>query len=228
MERFYSVAIDGPGGAGKSTIARLAAKRYGFVYVDTGAIYRCVGLLALRLGTDKTDQKAVQTLLSRVSLQVGHDASGTQRMLLNGEDVTDQIRTPEVSRAASDFSALPEVRTFLLSMQRDFASRYSVIMDGRDIGTVVLPNADLKIFLTASPEARARRRYDELREKGMDVSYEKVLQELIDRDTQDTNRKTAPLRQAEDAVRLDTSGCTLEESIALVCSLMEEKLGLNR
>lgn len=226
MRKTHAVAIDGPSGAGKSTIARAASEKSGFIYVDTGAIYRCVGLAALRAGTDKTDAAAVQQLLDGLKIVLQHDENGVQRMILNGEDVSGLIRTPEVAAAASAFSALPAVRAFLLEMQRAFARSHNVIMDGRDIGTVVLPDADLKIFLTASPEERARRRYDELRAKGMDVSYEKTLQDMIARDAQDSSRAAAPLKAAEDAVLLNTTGKTLEESIGLVLKLMEERLCL--
>ncbi len=226
MKKTYAVAIDGPSGAGKSTIARAVAGKFGFMYVDTGAIYRCVGLAALRAGVDKTDPEAVQQLLQSLQIELHHDGAGVQQMILNGENVSGQIRTPEVSLAASDFSALPAVRAFLLDMQRAFARRYSVIMDGRDIGTVVLPDADLKIFLTASSAERARRRFDELTAKGMNVDYETVLREQLARDAQDSGRAVAPLKAAQDAVIVDTTGKTLDESIALVLSVMEERLCL--
>ena len=218
-----SVAIDGPAGAGKSTLARAAAGELGYVYVDTGAIYRCVGLCALRRGADPADAAAVTALLPEITIDLCHDASGLQRMTLCGEDVTDRIRTPEVSSAASAVSAIPEVRAFLLDMQRELARQHDVIMDGRDIGTVVLPDADVKVFLTASPEARARRRWLELREKGVDTSLEEVLSDMIVRDRNDSTRAAAPLRRADDAVLLDTSDLTLEESIRRLIEIIHEK-----
>ena len=226
MKKKFAVAIDGPSGAGKSTIARAIAQKYGFVYVDTGAIYRCVGLAALRHGTDCADEAAVGALLASIRIEIRSDDSGIQQMFLNGENVSDKIRTQEVSRAASDFSARPAVRAFLLDMQRAFARQYSVVMDGRDIGTVVLPDADLKIFLTASCAERARRRYDELRARGMDVIYATILQEQEQRDTQDSNRAVAPLKMAQDAILVDTTGKTFEQSVACVQSIVEEKLCL--
>ena len=220
------VAIDGPAGAGKSTIARAAARRFGFVYVDTGAIYRTVALAVNRAGIDPGAPGAVAGLLPGLSIDLDYGADGAQRMLLNGEDVSGLIRTPEISLTASAVSALPEVRAFLLEMQRALARRTSVIMDGRDIGTVVLPDAGLKIFLTASPEARARRRLAELEEKGDAPTFEEVLRDMRERDERDTTRAAAPLRQAEDAVPVDTSELTLEESIAAVCALIEGRFSL--
>ncbi|MBQ1977491.1 MAG: (d)CMP kinase, partial [Ruminococcus sp.] len=180
-----AIAIDGPAGAGKSTIAKAAAKHLGFIYVDTGAMYRAIGLNCLRNGIDPTDAQAVTALLADTKVSLARDEQKNQLVILNGEDVSGFIRTPEVSMAASRASAIPEVRAFLLSLQRDMAKEYDVIMDGRDIGTVVLPDAKVKIFLTASAEIRARRRYDELIEKGEDVKYEDVLADVIERDNND-------------------------------------------
>ena len=225
MEAHYSVAIDGPSGAGKSTIARAVSKRFGFLYVDTGAIYRTVGLAVDRCGFFPGDEASVQSLLPKLDIELGYDANGVQVELLNDEDVSGLIRTPEISKRASEVSAMPSVRAFLLGMQRSLAGRHSVVMDGRDIGTVVLPDAELKVFLTASPERRAQRRCLELREKGEDVSYEQVLADIIKRDENDSSRAAAPLRRAEDAVELDTSELTLEESIAKICALIEGLIG---
>lgn len=225
MSKHFSVAIDGPSGAGKSTIARAAAKRFGFIYVDTGAMYRTVGLAAARAGMALGDEGGVVGLLPELDIRFGYAEDGTQRMYLNGEDVSGLIRTPEVSMRASEVSAMPEVRAHLLDMQRAMAERQSVIMDGRDIGTVVLPGADVKIFLTASAEKRAARRHKELVEKGEDVSYENVLADIIKRDENDSSRAAAPLRKAEDAVEVDTSELSLEESINRVCGLISERMG---
>ena len=225
MEDHFSVAIDGPSGAGKSTIARAAAKRFGFLYVDTGAIYRTVGLAAERHGVSFGDEQTVEALLPEIIVGLGYGENGEQRSYLNGEDVSGFIRTPEISNRASDVSAMPCVRAYLLDMQRSMAASNNVIMDGRDIGTVVLPGADLKIFLTASAEARAMRRCKELRESGLQVSLEKVLREIEERDEHDMSRAAAPLKCARDAVKLDTSVLTLEESIDAVCVLIADKLG---
>ena len=222
MEKLISVAIDGPSGAGKSTIARAAAKRFGFIYVDTGAIYRTVAYAVHLAGKRCTDADAVRALLPTLSISMDYDSSGVQRMLLDGADVSDAIRTPENSIRTSQVSAMPEVRAFLMDMQREQAKRHNVVMDGRDIGTVVLPDASLKIFLTASAECRAERRFRELMEKGVETSYEEVLRDIEKRDWNDTHRDAAPLRQAPDAVLVDTSGLTLEESIDAVCDLIRE------
>ena len=219
-----AIAIDGPSGAGKSTLARMTAKKFGFIYVDTGALYRTVGLFTLRRGVGTRDAEGVAALLPEIHIEMRYDGAGVQRMVLNGEDVTDLIRTPEVSMAASDVSAIPAVRAFLLDTQRDMAKKYDVIMDGRDIGTVVLPEARIKIFLTASAAERARRRYRELREKGMDVEYEQVLRDIELRDKNDSGRDIAPLRPAEDAVMLDTTEHDLEASFELICDLIGERL----
>ena len=223
MNDIISIAIDGPSGAGKSTLARRCAAAFGFLYADTGAIYRTVGLAAVRKGIDRKDGQAVAGLLPGLKIEMKYDAQGEQRMYLNGEDVSDAIRMPEISLAASDVSSLPVVRQFLLEMQRGLARTQSVLMDGRDIGTVVLPDADLKVFLTASAEERARRRVLQLEEKGVTEDYEKVLQEIRYRDEQDMNRETAPLRQAEDAVLLDTTELSYDESFAALSQLILER-----
>ena len=223
MNDIISIAIDGPSGAGKSTLARRCAAAFGFLYADTGAIYRTVGLAAVRAGIDRKDGQAVAGLLPRLKIEMKYDAQGEQRMYLNGEDVSDAIRMPEISLAASDVSSLPVVRQFLLEMQRGLARTQSVLMDGRDIGTVVLPDADLKVFLTASAEERARRRVLQLQEKGVTEDYDKVLQEIRYRDEQDMNRETAPLRQAEDAVLLDTTELSYDESFAALSQLILER-----
>ena len=207
------IAIDGPGGAGKGTIAKAIANELNIVYIDTGAMYRTVGLYAKRNNIGTRDREALKEVLDLINIDVKVSNEG-QRFLLNGEDVSEAIRTPEISMAASDVSSIPEVRERLVDMQREMAKMQSVVMEGRDIGTVVFPNADTKIYLTASPEVRARRRYNELIAKGQDVEYDTVLEELIIRDRNDSTRETSPLRQAEDAVVLDTTDMTLPEAIA--------------
>ena len=224
-KQVYSVAIDGPAGAGKSTIARRAAADLGFVYMDTGAIYRTVAYAVLASGMDPKDSDSVTRFLSTITIIPTWDETGVQHMLLNGEDVTAFIRSPEVSQNASVVAAIPMVRDFLLETQRSVAREYSVIMDGRDIGTVVLPNADVKIYLTASAEVRANRRWLELQAKNAPDTYEQVLEEMIQRDLRDTRREVAPLRQAEDAILLDTSHMNLEESITAVITLVREAVG---
>ena len=219
MDRIYSVAIDGPSGAGKSTLAKACAGQFGFLYVDTGAIYRTVGLAAKRAGITPEDAEAVLPLLPTLDIDLRHAEDG-QHMFLFDEDVSGLIRTPEISAYASKVSAIAEVRTFLMEMQRSLARKNSVIMDGRDIGTVVLPNADVKVFLTASAEARAERRLRELNEKGQCVSFEEVLRDMQERDERDSRRAASPLKRAEDAVLLDTSALTLEESIASLCAII--------
>ena len=223
-KQHYSIAIDGPGGAGKSTIARRAAAELGFVYVDTGAIYRAVACAALSRGIDPSDEAAVSALLPSLQLELRWTEDGVQHVWLNGADISSELRTPAVSTAASRVSALPVVRQFLLEQQRVVARTHDVIMDGRDIGTVVLPDADLKIYLTASAEERARRRCLELSERGTPKAYEEVLREINERDYQDMHRDIAPLREAEDAVRLDTSKLNFEESERALLSLIQEKL----
>ena len=220
-----SIAIDGPSGAGKSTISRKAAEKFGFIYVDTGAIYRTIGLATKIRGVSLDDTAAVVALLPTLEIELKYNDAGEQHMYLDGNDVSRDIRLPEVSMLASKVSAIPEVRAFLVDMQRGMAEKYDVIMDGRDIGTVILPNADLKIFLTADVRDRASRRYEELRAKGMEKPFDEVLAEMEQRDEQDTQRAAAPLKAAEDAVLLDTSGNTLEESIDEVCRLISEKTG---
>ena len=224
MKDFYSIAIDGPSGAGKSTMARKLAADFGFIYVDTGAIYRTVGLAAYRAGIDRHDEPAVKALLPKLSIEMHYTEAGEQRMFLDGEDVSEAIRMPEISICASDVSSLPAVRSFLLEMQRKLAREHNVVMDGRDIGTVVLPDADLKIFLTASAEQRAKRRMLELESKGVDASFDEVLKDIEYRDDQDTKRAAAPLRAAEDAVRVDTSSLNFEESAAVLAGLVIDRL----
>ena len=226
MNGHYAIAIDGPSGAGKSSLARRCAAAFGFVYVDTGAIYRTVGLAALRRGIDRRDEEAVKALLPELAIEMRYNEAGEQRMFLNGEDVSTEIRLPEVSICASDVSALLAVRAFLLEMQRKMAREHNVIMDGRDIGTVVLPDAELKIFLTASAEARAERRLKELRGKGVEASFEEVLRDIRYRDEQDSGRAAAPLKAAEDAVPVDTTEIDFDASFRLLCSIIEERLGL--
>ncbi len=219
----HAIAIDGPGGAGKSTIAKELAKQLSFIYIDTGAMYRTIGLFAARNRVSGKNVQGVISLLPYITLEIRF-IDGAQHMFLNGEDVSDKIRTEEASIYASDVSAIPAVRTFLLEQQRAFAKSSNVIMDGRDIGTVVLPDADLKIFLTASSEARARRRFLEQKAKGLDVTYEEVLEALKLRDRQDSSREAAPLKAADDAVIVDTTEWDLETSIAMVRHLVKERL----
>lgn len=221
----YSVAIDGPSGAGKSTIAKAVAKKTGFLYVDTGAIYRTVGLFAKKNGIDPKDEKTLSENFKNIKIELKW-VDGTQHVFLSDEDVSNDIRTPEMSMYASNVSALPAVRAFLLEMQRDFARKNNVIMDGRDIGTVVLPKADVKIFMFASPESRAERRYKELCEKGQNVTYEDVLSDMIIRDKNDSERQTAPCKPAEDAVMLDNSLLTIEENVDKVVEIINEKINV--
>lgn len=220
-----SVAIDGPSGAGKSTVSRSVASKFNFIYVDTGALYRTIGLAAHRKGLDTKDKPSIIGILPELNIELKYNEQGEQRMYLNGEDVSADIRLPEISMCASNVSAMPEVREYLMDMQRQMAKRYDVIMDGRDIGTVILPDADVKIFLTASAEERANRRYKELVAKGINTSIEEVLEDMKKRDAQDSGRKTAPLKPAEDAVLLDTSDMSFEESVAAACKLITEKTG---
>ena len=226
MEKIYSVAVDGPSGAGKSSLAKAIAAELHILYVDTGAIYRTIGCYARRQGVDAADAKAVIGLLPQVKIEMRYDGQGLQHMLLHGEDVTQEIRLPEMSLYASAVSAIPEVRSFLLEMQRDFARRSSVIMDGRDIGTVVLPDADVKIFLQADVEVRARRREKELQERGTPRPFEQVLAEMKERDYNDTHRSAAPLRAAEDAVIVDTSELDFQQSKERLLEIIREKVGL--
>lgn len=220
----YSVALDGPGGAGKSTIAKRIAKEKGIVYVDTGAMYRAIALYMLNNNVDITDKQAVVDALPQVDIQLSY-VDGAQRVILNGTDVSTDIRQNPVSMAASTTSAYQEVRTFLLQAQRDMAKTQSVVMDGRDIGTVVLPDAQVKIFITRSSAVRAERRYKELLEKGRNISYEEVLADIEKRDYQDSHRRAAPLKQADDAVLLDTSDLDFEGSVNAVKKIIFEKVG---
>lgn len=218
-----NVAIDGPAGAGKSTIAKAVAKELGYIYVDTGALYRTVALSAVRQGVID-DDKGIVDMLKNIDVKLGFDDNGSQCVYLNGEDVTGLIRTPEISMGASKVSAIMQVREFLLDLQRDIAKENNVIMDGRDIATVVLPNAKPKIFLFATPECRAERRYKELLEKGENVTYEDVLADVNKRDYQDSHREIAPLKPVSDSVMADTSGNTLEESIEMITNIIKENI----
>lgn len=218
-----AVALDGPAGAGKSSVAKKAAKELDFIYVDTGALYRTIGLAAMRENIEPVASDKVFDLLKRIKVELTFNEKGEQIVLLNGEDVSGQIRTPEASMTASKISAIPEVRAFLLDLQRSMAKTNNVIMDGRDIGTVVLPDAQVKIFLTAAPEARAGRRYKELIEKGMDVKYEDILNDVIERDNFDMNREIAPLKPAEDSVTVDTTELDFDQSVEAVISVIKEK-----
>lgn len=222
-ERNVNIAIDGPSGAGKSTIARAVAKALGMLYVDTGAMYRAIGLYAFENGIAPRDAAALGRALADIDIKLAYEG-GVQRVFLNGRDVSEAIRRHEISAYASDVSALPAVRAFLLDLQRDMAKTHSVIMDGRDIGTVILPHADIKIFLTAAVENRARRRFDELCAKGEMVSYERVLEDVRVRDHNDETRTAAPLRPAPDAEIIDTTGNTLDESIKLILNFVKERL----
>lgn len=221
MKNIINVAIDGPGGAGKSTVAKAAAKELGLIYVDTGALYRAVGVNALKKGIDTKDEALIKEMLADTDVELKY-IDGVQHVFLNGEDVSAEIRTPDASMAASNVSAIHCVRDFLFDTQRNIAKKNNCVMDGRDIGTVVLPDAQLKIFLTASAEVRAQRRFLELKEKGAKEPYEKVLKELKERDYQDSHREIAPLKPAEDSVIVDTSEMPLEESIAAVVNLIKE------
>lgn len=215
-----NVAIDGPAGAGKSTIAKAAAKKLGFIYVDTGALYRAIALNAVRSGALDDENKLVE-MLKNTDVSLDFDENGAQCVILNGEDVSSLIRTPEISMGASRVSSVPAVRAFLLDLQRNIAKNNNVIMDGRDIGSVVLPDADVKIFLFASPECRAERRYKELVEKGESVTYEEVLADVNQRDYQDSHREIAPMKPCEDSVMADTTGNTLDESIKMVVDIIK-------
>lgn len=223
--KYHSIAIDGPAGAGKSTVARATAKALGYVYVDTGAIYRTVGYHMSLYGIGPKDIDGVTRLLDDVNLEITYDEEGLQHMILNGYDVTQEIRTPEMSDYASKLSTLKVVRDFLLDVQRGLARRHNVVMDGRDIGTVVLPHADVKIFLTASPEVRANRRLNEMRQKGDKKStLSQVLQDIKQRDERDANRAIAPLKPAEDSVMLDTSDLTLEQVVTAMKTIAAERI----
>lgn len=219
----FNIAIDGPAGAGKSSIAKAVAKRLGFIYVDTGALYRSVALYALQQHLSPENPDEIIAMLDNITVDLAFE-EGSQKVILNGVDVSEDIRLPEVSANASKVSAIPEVRTFLFELQQKMARENNVLMDGRDIGTVVLPNADLKIFLTASPEVRAKRRYDELIAKGQEVDYETILKDVKERDYRDSHRAVAPLKAADDAVYLDTSDMSFDEVANRIQELAEEKL----
>ncbi len=218
-----NIAIDGPAGAGKSTVAKGIAKKLGFIYVDTGALYRAIGVYAMRHGVNTKDAEGVGALLGDIKIELKF-IDGTQRVFLCDEDVSEAIRTPDASMAASNVSAIPAVRAFLLDLQRDIAKKNNCLMDGRDIGTVVLPDAQIKIFMTADVEERAMRRYKELQEKGIEDSYEQVLNEMKERDFQDSNRPIAPLKPAEDSLIFDSTGHTLEQSIDELTALIGERI----
>ncbi len=217
------IAIDGPAGAGKSTISKAAAKKLGFIYIDTGAMYRAVGLAAIRAGIDTTDHEGVKSILDGVEVSISHAGDGLQQIFLNGENVSEEIRLPEVSVAASNVAVIPEVRLKLVELQRELADKASVIMDGRDIGTYVLPDAEVKIFLTASVDERARRRLKELLEKGVETDIEDVKADMEYRDKNDSSRDFAPLRPAEDSVLLDNTDMTIEQAVDRICELAEAK-----
>lgn len=219
-----AIAIDGPAGAGKSSLSKEVAKELSFIYVDTGALYRTIGLAASRKGLKKEDKAEIISMLNDIDVKLSFNDEGTQIVLLNGEDVSSFIRTPEVSMFASAVSAIPEVRAFLLDLQRNMAKSDNVIMDGRDIGTVVLPDAKIKIFLTASPEKRAMRRHKENIEKGIDSTYEEVLKDVNQRDYQDSHREIAPLKPAEDSVLVDTSDYDFEGSKELLLKVIKERM----
>lgn len=219
----FNIAIDGPAGAGKSTLSRMLAEKLGFVYADTGALYRAIGLYAIRNGASPQDAEKVETLLPSARLELELSQEG-QRVLLDGENVSTAIRAPEISKAASQVSAIPAVRAYLLGLQKKLAKEHDIVMDGRDIGTVVLPDAQLKIFLTATPEDRARRRHAELLEKGVDIPYEQVLSDVKERDAQDSGREIAPLRAADDALIVDTTGYELEHSLDRLYAIAKERL----
>ena len=224
MEKKYAIAIDGPAGAGKSTIAKTLAKELGFRYVDTGAIYRTVAYFLDLLGVSPKDADGVERYIDELTIQIEYDEDGKQHMLMNGMDVSDEIRTQDISQKASLVSAHAVVREVLLDMQREVARTHNVIMDGRDIGTVVLPKADVKIFLTASPEVRAKRRYDELIAKGQQAKLETILQEIKQRDYQDTHRQIAPLKMARDSIKLDTSELDIAGVVAEMKRIIGEKI----
>ena len=224
MAKKISVAIDGPAGAGKSTIAKRLAKELGYMYVDTGAIYRTVAYFFDLWGVSPKDIDGINRYIDELNVGIEYDEDGVQHMIMNGLDVTEDIRTPDISQKASVIAAHAIVREMLLDMQRDVAKQYNVIMDGRDIGSVVLPKATVKIFLTASTEVRAKRRTEELLAKGQKVNYEKILKDIQQRDYQDTHREIAPLKMCRDSVKVDTSEMNLEESVAAIREIVEEKL----
>ncbi len=219
-----AIALDGPAGAGKSSIAKKAAAALDYIYVDTGALYRTIGLAASRAGVEPVASQKVNNLLASIKVDLDFNENGEQVVLLNGEDVSSQIRTPEASMMASKISAIPDVRAYLLDLQRNMAKTHNVIMDGRDIGTVVLPNANVKIFLTASPEIRATRRYKELVEKGMNVNYDDILKDVIERDYNDSHRAVAPLKVADGGIVVDTSELDFEQSVQKIISTIKENI----
>ena len=223
----FNIAIDGPAGAGKSTIAKRVASSLSFIYVDTGAMYRALALYLHRNGVSAEDTETIAKECTNADISIRYQ-DNEQVVLLNGENVNPYLRTEEVSRMASKSSAVPEVRAHLLALQRNLASTYNVVMDGRDIGTVILPDAQVKIFLTASPETRAKRRYEELIQKGQEADYQEVLTEIINRDARDMNRETAPLKQAEDAFLVDSSDMTLSEVEETICKIVRERMGENK
>lgn len=222
--KMISIAIDGPSGAGKSTMARKVAAELNYLYVDTGAIYRSVSLYAYRAGVDKTDSEKIVSLLPEIHIDMQYQADGIQHMILNGEDVTDAIRQNEVSLYTSAVAAIPAVRAFLLDLQRNLAATHNVIMDGRDIGTVVLPDADLKIYLTASAEERASRRYLEMEDKPDKPTYDQILEDIKQRDYNDMHRAVSPLRQADDAVLIDSTTMGFHEVCEEIMDLIEQRL----
>ena len=224
MAKKISIAIDGPAGAGKSTIAKRLAKELGYMYVDTGAIYRTVAYFFDLWGVAPKDIDGIARYIDELNIDIEYDEEGTQHMLMNGIDVTDDIRTPEISQKASLVSAHAIVRDMLLDMQRDVAKQYDVVMDGRDIGTVVLPKATVKIFMTASAEVRAQRRCDELTAKGMKANYNQVLKDIQQRDYQDTHREVAPLKMCRDSIKLDTSELDIDGVVAAMKEIIEKKV----
>lgn len=226
MGKTISIAIDGPAGAGKSTIAKRLAAELGYYYVDTGAIYRTAAYFMDLLGISPKDVDGVERYIDELNIDIFYDETGLQHMLMNNIDVTDDIRTPDISQKASLISAHAVVREMLLDMQRDVAKENNVVMDGRDIGTVVLPKADVKIFLTASAEVRARRRFEEMKARGSHDSYEKVLKDLQQRDYQDTHREIAPLKMARDSIKLDTSELDIDGVVATIRDIVRQKVGL--